>query len=143
MKSSLLRNRRSPTSSDAVRALIGAFGSSPSSRSIGPNSDRTRKSTTPAPIPSPNILTDVRTRSLKWKNQNDINIIFTYKAQSIAKMIVISFAGILTADITRSIVTRPADGIDAAPTEATVAVKLFSNSFRILFFFQNFLPNNN
>ncbi len=50
---------------------------------------------------------------------------YTYKAQSIAKMIVISFAGIFTADITKSIVTRPADGIDAAPTEATVAVKLF------------------
>lgn len=50
---------------------------------------------------------------------------FTYKAQSIANIIVISFAGIFTADITKSIVTRPADGIDAAPTEATVAVKLF------------------
>lgn len=37
---------------------------------------------------------------------------------------VISFAGIFTADITSSIVTRPADGIDAAPTDATVAVKL-------------------
>ena len=48
----------------------------------------------------------------------------TYKAQSIAKMIVISFAGMFTADMTRSIVTRPAEGIDAAPTEATVAVKL-------------------
>ena len=48
----------------------------------------------------------------------------TYNAQSIAKIIVISFAGIFTADMTRSIVTRPAEGIDAAPIEATVAVKL-------------------
>ena len=48
----------------------------------------------------------------------------TYKAQSMAKIIVISFAGMFTADMTRSMVTRPAEGIDAAPTEATVAVKL-------------------
>ena len=39
-------------------------------------------------------------------------------------MIVISFAGMFTADMTKSIVTKPADGIDAAPIEATVAVKL-------------------
>ena len=39
-------------------------------------------------------------------------------------MIVISLAGISTADMTKSIVTRPAEGIDAAPIEATVAVKL-------------------
>lgn len=45
-----------------------------------------------------------------------------------ANIIVISCAGILTADITKSIVTRPADGIDAAPTEATVAVKLFKRT---------------
>jgi hypothetical protein len=44
-------------------------------------------------------------------------------------MIVISFAGMLTADITKSIVTRPADGIDAAPIEATVAVKLRTKTF--------------
>jgi hypothetical protein len=48
-------------------------------------------------------------------------------------MIVISFAGIFTADITKSIVTRPADGIDAAPIEATVAVKLITNNFREFF----------
>jgi len=47
-----------------------------------------------------------------------------YKAQSMANMIVISLAGMFTADITRSIVTRPAEGIDAAPIDATVAVKL-------------------
>ena len=57
-----------------------------------------------------------------------------------AKMMVISFAGIFTADITKSIVTRPADGIEAAPTDATVAVKLIkkesvslSLSFRLSF----------
>jgi len=60
--------------------------------------------------------------------------LYTYKAQSIAKMIVISFAGIFTADITKSIVTRPADGIDAAPTEATVAVKLFRQIISIMSF---------
>jgi hypothetical protein len=41
-----------------------------------------------------------------------------------AKIMVISFAGMFTADITKSMVTKPADGIEAAPTEATVAVKL-------------------
>lgn len=40
---------------------------------------------------------------------------------------VISLAGIFTADMTRSMVTKPADGIDAAPIEATVAVKLMMN----------------
>ncbi len=53
-------------------------------------------------------------------------------------MIVISFAGIFTADITKSIVTRPADGIDAAPIEATVAVKLITNN-SLIFFFSFFL----
>ena len=55
----------------------------------------------------------------------------TYKAQSMAKMMVISFAGIFTADMTKSMVTRPADGIEAAPTEATVAVKLIPEDPRI------------
>jgi len=67
-------------------------------------------------------------------------LFFTYKAQSIAKIIVISFAGIFTADITKSIVTRPADGIDAAPTEATVAVKLYIyNNINYCFLFSSFL----
>jgi len=68
---------------------------------------------------------------------------FTYKAQSIANIIVISFAGIFTADITKSIVTRPAEGIDAAPIEATVAVKLFHKSFDNLSLYLSLLPNNN
>jgi hypothetical protein len=67
-------------------------------------------------------------------------IFFTYKAQSIAKIIVISFAGIFTADITNSIVTRPAEGIDAAPIEATVAVKLISRrGKKILILFSFFI----
>ena len=77
-------------------------------------------------MPSPKILTDVRIRSLKIRLKFDGSECenHSYRAQSIAKMMVISLAGIFTADITNSMVTRPAEGIEAAPTEATVAVKL-------------------
>lgn len=78
-------------------------------------------------MPSPRILTDVRIRSLENKQTKilvQISYSNNYKAQSMANMIVISLAGMFTADITKSIVTRPAEGIDAAPTDATVAVKL-------------------
>lgn len=58
-------------------------------------------------------------------------------------MMVISFAGIFTADITKSMVTKPADGIDAAPIEATVAVKLIEKDFLHLSrCFLRFSPND-
>lgn len=48
----------------------------------------------------------------------------TYKNQSTATIIVISSVGSPMAVSTRSIVTSPADGTDAAPILAAVAVKL-------------------
>lgn len=71
------------------------------------------------------------------KKQRENKYPRTYKAQSIAKIMVISFAGMFTADITKSMVTRPADGIEAAPTEATVAVKLIREDRT-----QRFVPSN-
>lgn len=60
-----------------------------------------------------------------------------------AKMMVISFAGMFTADMTSSMVTRPADGIDAAPIEATVAVKLLASAFDTPPRLRVALPDNN
>lgn len=48
----------------------------------------------------------------------------THNNQSTAIISEISFVGRPTAVNTSSIVTRPADGTEAAPTEASVAVKL-------------------
>ena len=51
----------------------------------------------------------------------------TYRNQSTATMRAMSSAGRPTACKTSIIVTKPADGIPAAPMDATVAVKLKEN----------------
>jgi len=61
----------------------------------------------------------------------------THKSQSTAIIKVTSDAGNPTAVKTISIVTRPAEGIVAAPTEAKVAVKLKRK--KILNFFDNLI----
>ena len=103
--------------------------------------ERRIRNNLPAPNASPITLIEVRIRSLRqnktyvrqkfnfgisrretWAGNEKLND--TYKNQSTAMIIEISCVGNPTAVRTRSRVTRPAEGIEAAPMEAAVAVKL-------------------
>lgn len=63
----------------------------------------------------------------------------TYKKKSTANINEMSLTGSPTDCKTITIVTRPAEGILAAPIEATVAVKLIKKKFNILKLLDNIL----
>lgn len=63
-----------------------------------------------------------------------MSIKYTYRNQSTATIKAMSSAGRPTACKTRIMVTKPADGIPAAPIDAMVAVILKQLHFKIEFF---------